>query len=41
MLTLRLGIAMTRAALDWGEVALVQLSSMQTPTAENPSAEKP
>jgi DNA-binding PadR family transcriptional regulator len=28
MLTLSLGIALTRAALDWGESALAQLSSM-------------
>jgi DNA-binding PadR family transcriptional regulator len=42
MLTLSLGIAMTRAALEWGESALDQLSSMQTSTAENlPSAERP
>jgi DNA-binding PadR family transcriptional regulator len=41
MLTLTLGIAMTRAALEWGESALQQLSSVQT-TAENPpAAEKP
>jgi DNA-binding PadR family transcriptional regulator len=30
MLTLSLGIAMTRAALDWGEAALAQLTSMET-----------
>jgi len=42
MLTLSLGIAMTRAALEWGESALDQLSSMQTTTAENrPAAEMP
>ena len=46
MLTLRLGIAMTRAALDWGESALAQLASMETaaqnprPAASNPTAEK-
>src|ERR1035441_7892443 len=44
MLTLRLGIAMTRAALDWGESALAQLTSMETaaqnprPEASNPTA---
>jgi DNA-binding PadR family transcriptional regulator len=30
MLTLSLGIAVTRAALDWGEAALAQLASMET-----------
>jgi DNA-binding PadR family transcriptional regulator len=30
MLTLSQGIAMTRAALDWGESALTQLTSMET-----------
>jgi len=29
MLTLSLGIAMTRAALDWGESALVQLAALE------------
>src|SRR5208283_3659699 len=36
MLTLSLGIAMTRAALEWGESALHRLSSIQTTTPENP-----
>jgi hypothetical protein len=36
MLTLGLGIAMTRAALDWGESALAQLTSMQSPAGEDP-----
>lgn len=41
MLTLSLGIAMTRAALEWGESALNQLSSLHTATTENsPTAEK-
>jgi DNA-binding PadR family transcriptional regulator len=31
MLTLSLGIAMTRAALEWGDSALNELSSMETP----------
>jgi DNA-binding PadR family transcriptional regulator len=35
MLTLGLGIAMTRAALDWGEAALAQLALMES-TAQNP-----
>jgi len=30
MLTLGLGMALTRAALDWGESALEQLSAMET-----------
>jgi DNA-binding PadR family transcriptional regulator len=30
MLTLGLGIAMTRAALEWGESALIQLAAMET-----------
>jgi DNA-binding PadR family transcriptional regulator len=37
MLTLSLGIAMTRAAIDWGESALVQLAAMEGPAAANPS----
>ena len=38
MLTLSLGIAMTRAALEWGESALVQLTAMEaSSTAEPPS----
>ena len=36
MLTLRLGIAMTRAALDWGEAALAQLASMETAATADP-----
>lgn len=38
MLTLSLGIALTRAALDWGESALAQLSAMETATAEAPQS---
>lgn len=38
MLTLGLGIAMTRAALEWGESALSQLSSAQTPAPASPPA---
>jgi DNA-binding PadR family transcriptional regulator len=47
MLTLRLGMAMTRAALDWGESALAQLALMESadqgaPPADcRPDAEKP
>jgi DNA-binding PadR family transcriptional regulator len=37
MLTLSLGIAMTRAAIAWGESALVQLAAMEGPAAVNPS----
>ena len=46
MLTLGLGMALTRAALDWGEAALVELASMETdpqnppPVDSNPVAEK-
>jgi DNA-binding PadR family transcriptional regulator len=36
MLTLNLGIALTRTALEWGESALAQLSSMETAAAESP-----
>jgi DNA-binding PadR family transcriptional regulator len=36
MLTLGLGLAMTRAALDWGEAALAQLASMEAAAAELP-----
>jgi PadR family transcriptional regulator AphA len=36
MLTLSLGIAMTRAALDWGESALAELASIEAAAAENP-----
>lgn len=36
MVTLRLGIAMTRAALDWGEAALAQLASMETAATADP-----
>jgi DNA-binding PadR family transcriptional regulator len=35
MLTLSLGITLTRAALEWGESALAQLSSMEAAEAEN------
>jgi DNA-binding PadR family transcriptional regulator len=35
MLTLGLGLAMTRAALDWGESALAQLAAMEAAAAEN------
>jgi hypothetical protein len=31
MLTLGLGIALTRAALDWGESALAELAAMKQP----------
>lgn len=46
MLTLSLGTALTRAALEWGESALQQLSSMEaaapaTPTANSAVPEKP
>jgi len=46
MLTLGLGMAMTRAALDWGESALAELTSMETdsqnppPVDSSPVAEK-
>ena len=46
MLTLGLGMAMTRAALDWGEAALAELASMETdpqnppPIDSSPVAEK-
>jgi DNA-binding PadR family transcriptional regulator len=36
MLTLGLGIALTRAGLDWGESALVELASMQAIAAQSP-----
>ncbi len=36
MLTLGLGLALTRAALDWGEAALVQLADMDAADASNP-----
>jgi DNA-binding PadR family transcriptional regulator len=36
MLTLSLGIALTRAALDWGESALAQLAALETALAEAP-----
>ncbi len=35
MLTLGLGIALTRAALDWGDAALEKLSSMEAGTAQS------
>jgi DNA-binding PadR family transcriptional regulator len=36
MLTLGLGLAMTRAALDWGESALEQLAAVEAGVAEGP-----
>jgi DNA-binding PadR family transcriptional regulator len=36
MLTLGLGLALTRAALDWGESALAELASIEAAAAENP-----
>jgi|ERR1035438_4535003 PadR family transcriptional regulator AphA len=41
MLTLSLGIALTRAALDWGESALVTLSSADSPAITQPAEPKP
>ena len=38
MLTLGLGIAMTRAALDWGDSALKELASMDGVAAQGPQA---
>ncbi len=38
MLTLSLGIAMTRAALDWGESALVELAALESATPINLSS---
>jgi hypothetical protein len=35
MLTLGLGLALTRAALDWGEAAMAELSALETGTAQN------
>jgi PadR family transcriptional regulator, regulatory protein AphA len=35
MLTLSLGIAMTRAALDWGESALAQLATIEAAASKN------
>ncbi len=35
MLTLGLGMALTRAALDWGQSALEQLSAMETEAVQN------
>ncbi len=47
MLTLGLGMALTRAALDWGELALAQLSSLEAvaahgtkPAGDDPVADK-
>jgi hypothetical protein len=40
MLTLSLGIALTRAALDWGESALATLSRSEAADPSNPPAEK-
>ena len=36
MLTLSLGIALTRAALEWGESALATLSSAEATAAPDP-----
>ena len=36
MLTLGLGMALTRAALDWGESALAELTSMKAAASQNP-----
>jgi PadR family transcriptional regulator, regulatory protein AphA len=36
MLTLGLGLALTRAALDWGEAALAELASMEAAAADVP-----
>jgi hypothetical protein len=33
MLTISLGVALTRAALEWGESALAQLASMEAAAA--------
>jgi DNA-binding PadR family transcriptional regulator len=38
MLTLSLGIAMTRAALEWGESALTQLTAMEASSTAEPSS---
>jgi hypothetical protein len=35
MLTLSLGMALTRAALDWGESALAQLASMESAAVQS------
>jgi DNA-binding PadR family transcriptional regulator len=35
MLTLGLGLALTRAALDWGEAAMAELSAMETEAVQN------
>jgi DNA-binding PadR family transcriptional regulator len=40
MLTLSLGIAMTRAALDWGESALAQLASIEAGAVQDPQLSK-
>jgi len=40
MLTLSLGIALTRAALDWGESALATLSQSEAADSTNPPTEK-
>lgn len=36
MLTLGLGLALTRAALEWGESALKELASIEAPAAQGP-----
>jgi DNA-binding PadR family transcriptional regulator len=42
MLTLGLGLAMTRAALAWGESALAELAALDlAPSTDNPAATKP
>jgi DNA-binding PadR family transcriptional regulator len=38
MLTLGLGMALTRAALDWGESALAELALMEASNASSPSS---
>jgi DNA-binding PadR family transcriptional regulator len=40
MLTLGLGMALTRAALDWGESALAELTSMKADATQNPLLEE-
>jgi DNA-binding PadR family transcriptional regulator len=38
MLTLGLGLTLTRATLAWGESALAQLAAMEAPVAESPQS---
>jgi DNA-binding PadR family transcriptional regulator len=40
MLTLSLGIALTRAALDWGESALAELASIEAGAVQDPQTTK-